>query len=88
MVDELDPQIVQWFAVSEETLPAGDFAIRVYTQLRRRRARERLGRVARTILDGAAAGLSAPFGAPLRYRRLLAASAALTTLWIALQGIL
>jgi hypothetical protein len=88
MADERDPQILQWFAASEETLPERDFVIRVRAAVRRGRDRTLLGRIAHTILDGAVAGLTAPFRAPLRYRRLLAASMALMTLWMVLQSTL
>ena len=65
MSDELDPNLLQLFAQTNESLPGAEFQAKVLASLPRSRGRidiaYELGFLARAALSGIAAGILAPF---------------------------
>ncbi len=86
MADDLDPQLVRWFAAAEQSLTDAEFTVRIAAAHRRQRA------LLAPLRIGAAAwrGIASAAAAPLRLRpgltAIVAAVAAAITLGLALQG--
>ena len=89
MPDELDADVLRWFAVSHAALDDSRFTARVTGSLHDRRgARLAIGTarsIAAAILSGLATGIAAPLR--LRHARLLVLAAAAVTLWTGLQAL-
>ena len=89
MSDDLDPNLMRLFAQANETLPGLEFQARVNARLHRS-ARwldltRSVGSVIHAALSGIALGITAPFKLRSGYVGLMAASAAVFSIWMSLQ---
>jgi len=89
MPDELDAQLLRWFAESQEDLTDAQFPAQVTARLGSRRGRLLGPFSGRAILFAVFAGLATGIAAPLRLRhaRLMALGTAVLTVWVTLQAL-
>jgi hypothetical protein len=88
MPDELDPQLLRWFAQTRQPLIDAQFTAQVVAQLQRTRRVQLSLSAAREITATIVAAVTTGIRAPLRLRHagLLVIAAAAVTLWTAVQS--
>jgi hypothetical protein len=88
MPDELDPQLLRWFAHTRQPLTDVQFTAQVMARLQHPRRLRLSLNAARDITATIVAAFTTGIRAPLRLRhaRLLAIAAAAVTLWTAVQS--
>jgi hypothetical protein len=86
MTDELDPQLLRWFAAAEQSLPAAGFTTRIAAAQRRERWLRTPWRIGLSVMRATAAALAVTFQRHPGFSGLAALAGLAIALGLALQG--